>query len=131
MFDIFRASGWILFRLARIYHWNNFQRQLDFGDLDLIFKVTGVLEQMKVSLKFNLSLDSYQTRINCLGDVCFNFFLKHSLTRLTMFISKMLLKENKSYLVLPCVWTNFIRCIDIRPVTIFRLASIARELIID
>ena len=61
MFDIFRASGWIFSKLARIYHWNNFQKQLDFGDLDLIFKVTGVLEQMKFSLKFYLSLDSYQT----------------------------------------------------------------------
>ena len=40
VFDIFRASGWNIFRLARIYHWNNFRRQLDFGDLDLIFKVT-------------------------------------------------------------------------------------------
>ena len=103
MFDIFRASRWIFSELARIYHWNNFQKQLDFGDLDLIFKVTGVLEQMKFSLKFYLSLDSYQTWINCLGDVSFLFFQKHSLTRLTVFISQNVLKENKSYLVLPCV----------------------------
>ena len=103
MFDIFRASGWIFSKLARIYHWNNFQKQLDFGDLDLIFKVTGVLEQMKFSLKFYLSLDSYQTGINCLGDVSFLFFQKHSLTLLTVFISQNVLKENESYLVLPCV----------------------------
>ena len=100
MFDIFRASGWILFKLARIYHWNNFQRQLDFGDVDLIFKVTGVLEQMKFSLKFNLYLDSYQTWMNCLGDVSFNFSLK--LNYICLY-HKMLLKENESYLVLPCV----------------------------
>ena len=39
--------------------------RLDFGDLDLIFKVTGGLKYMKISLKLiyilNLFLDSDQT----------------------------------------------------------------------
>ena len=99
MFDIFRASGWIFSKLARIYHWNNFQKQLDFGDLDLIFKVTGVLEQMKFSLKFYLSLDSYQTWKNCLGGRQFSFLPKafpHP-------VSQNVLQENESYMVLPCV----------------------------
>ena len=36
-------------------------------------------------------------------------------------VSQNVLQENESYLVLPCVQTNFIRCIDIRPVTIFHI----------
>ena len=48
----------------------------------------------------------------------------------------MLLNENESYLVLVAkqillVTINNLMCIDIRPVTIFRLSSMAREMIID
>ena len=34
------AHGWILTKLAQKHYWEEIQSLLDFGDLDLIFKVT-------------------------------------------------------------------------------------------
>ena len=40
--NILCTSGWILTKFSWIYNWVITKNRLDFGDLDLIFKVTAV-----------------------------------------------------------------------------------------
>ena len=40
---IFWTSGWILTKLTQTHYWDGGKKWLDFGDLDLIFKVTPAL----------------------------------------------------------------------------------------
>ena len=53
--NILWACGWILTKFSWTYNWNITKNWLDFGDLDLIFKVTAV-EKLK---------------IHCWGDICY------------------------------------------------------------
>ena len=45
--NILRTSGWILSKFLWIYNWDITNNRLDFGDLDLIFKITA-LEKLKI-----------------------------------------------------------------------------------
>ena len=45
--NILWTSGWILTKFAWKYNWGITKKWLDFGDLDLIFKVTA-LEKLKI-----------------------------------------------------------------------------------
>ena len=49
--DISWSSDWNFTKLAWIYHWDKLKSWLDFGDLDLIFKVFEGLKYVKNSLK--------------------------------------------------------------------------------
>ena len=40
MHTISLTNGWNLTKLAQIYHQDGGKKQLEFGDIDLIFKVT-------------------------------------------------------------------------------------------
>ena len=67
MYPLYLLNQWNVTKLAWIYHWDELKSWLDFGDLDLIFKVTGGLKYMKISLKLiyllNPCHDFYQTSI--------------------------------------------------------------------
>ena len=45
--NILWTSGWILIKFPCINHWDITQNWLDFGDIDLIFKVTAI-EKLKI-----------------------------------------------------------------------------------
>ena len=45
--NILWTSGWILTKFSWIYNWDLTKNWLDFGDLDLIFKITAV-EKLKI-----------------------------------------------------------------------------------
>ena len=49
------TSGWILTKLAQTHYWEGRKKRLDFGDLDLIFKVTPALKCIKFWPKKSLS----------------------------------------------------------------------------
>ena len=44
----FRTNGWILTKLAQTHYWEGRKKWLDFGDLDLIFKVTPALWNFQI-----------------------------------------------------------------------------------
>ena len=49
------ASGWILTKYSRIYTWDITKNELDYGNLDLISKVT-IVEKLKIHVGERLFL---------------------------------------------------------------------------
>ena len=48
------TSGWILTKCAQTHYWDGGKKRLDFGDLDLIFKVTPALWNFQILTKKSL-----------------------------------------------------------------------------
>ena len=65
--SIFWTNGWILTKLAHMHYWDGGKKWLDFGDLNLIFKVTPALDQKKLVCTLSLEPNDrfWPNFINC------------------------------------------------------------------
>ena len=57
--DISWTNWWDSKKFALVYHWDKLKSWLCFGDLDLIFKVTGGFRYMKFSLKMRYLMNHF------------------------------------------------------------------------